>query len=175
VRAAATRQIHDQSLLKRIAQTDPDWSVRLAALQRVYEQKVVEELAKTDLSPFVRQAATRVVANEDILKSLARREEPPLAQADPVSDSWVITGRLLREDGSPLSRQRSFWSVWRNTATFRKIAATVLKHHRLKPHQWQFSTRVEKDKLTPRQTLTLAIRREDQLAQLLRNGTPVKL
>jgi hypothetical protein len=176
VRAAATRQIHDQSLLKTIAQTDLDWSVRLSALQRVYEQSVVEELAKGDLSPIVREAATRVVAREDTLRSLARSEEPSSVQAAPVLDSWVITGRLLHEDGSPLSRQ--------------KILVLGVEKHTNLPQDCRdcsetpsaetgtngnFRLELRRNTLVPHQAFTLAIRTEGQLVQLLRNGTPVKL
>ena len=176
VRAAATRQIHDQSLLKRIAQTDPDWSVRLAALQRVYEQSVVEELAKADLSPIVREAATRVVAREDILKSLARREEPPPIQADPVSESWIITGRLLREDGSPVSRETILLVGVEKGSNLPQDCRDCSEAPSVETGtNGNFRLELRRDQVVPRQALTLAIRREGQLVQLLRNATPVKL
>ena len=124
----------------------------------------------------MREAATRVVASEDILKSLARREEPPPIQADPVSESWIITGRVLREDGSPFSRQ--------------KILLVGLEKHSNLPQDCRdcsetpsaetgtngnFRLELRRDQFTPRQALTLAIHREGQLVQLLRNATPVKL
>ena len=150
--------------------------MRLAALQRVYEQSVVEELAKTDLSPIVREAATRAVASEDILKSLARPEESSSIQAAQVSESWIITGRLLREDGSPFSRQKILLVGLEKLSNLPQDCHDCAETPSAETGtNGNFRLELRRDQVIPRQALTLAIRREGQLVQLLRNATPVKL
>ena len=156
VRAAATRRIHEQNLLRRIAQADPDWSVRLAAVQRINDQRVVEERVRTDPSPFVREGAARMVASEDVLRSLVRRESQPSAQAVPVLEPWVITGRLLHEDGSPLSSRKILLVAVEAQTSLPNCRDCPDAPSAVTSANGSFRFELRKDKLGPRQALTLA-------------------
>jgi hypothetical protein len=148
----------------------------LAAVQRINDQRVVEERVRADPSPFVREGAARMVASEDVLRSLARRDSQPSSQAVAASESWVITGRLVDQDGSPFAKQ--------------KILLLGVEQHTHLPQDCRdcadapsaetgangsFRFELRKDKLGPRQAFTLAVRSKDGLAVLSRNGTPFKL
>jgi hypothetical protein len=170
VRAAATRLIHEQSLLQQIAQSDQDWSVRLAALQRVYDQRLVEERVRIDPSPFVREAAARRVANEEILKSLARPENQP---SPPAVTPWVITGRLLHENGSPLAKQEILLLATESATALPQDCPDCASGQ--SSSDGSFRIELPRDLFAPGQALTLAIHSKNQLVPLVQDETPVKL
>ncbi len=88
----------------------------------------------------------------------------------------MITGRLLDEDGSPLSKQKILLlGVDRHTNLPQDCHDCSETPSAETGANGNFRFELRKDKLAPRQAFTLAIHTENQLVLLLRNGTPLKL
>jgi hypothetical protein len=116
-----------------------------------------------------------MVASEDVLRSLVRRESQPSVQAVPVLEPWVITGRLLQEDGSALSGQKILLVSLESQTDLPNCRDCPDAPSAVTSANGSFRFELRKDKLAARQAFTLAVPTEDGLAVLLRNEAPFKL
>lgn len=64
---------HNRDVLARVAERDPDWTVRYTAVQRTKDRTVLARVAEHDPDPRVRQAAVQRLAElRGLLQSIIR-------------------------------------------------------------------------------------------------------